>query len=427
MTMVSVMKKVTLFVMVAALAVAVVACQGAVGPKGDTGATGAKGETGAQGPAGETGPQGEQGPPGTSDNEPPMLKAPFKPVYLALGGTGVKRMSDAIDLAAQFMDPESLTLGFKAESNDKTVATAAVAAGKLTVTAKKVGSTSVTVSVYDNVNDPVSATIPVTVVASNESPTVNISAGNETANLAELQKKLFVSSGTAVRTISAVVNTGAAGTLVDIPSAVVTIGAAGAADDIVSIMVAPGTKANTWDVSITPLKPGVQRVMIDIADIFGVESMPDTPDDPATTDTNEAAVLAPISFLAIVNTPPKLALAMPDKVMSRSNTGGLDQTFTYTVATYFDIGETGAEEVATGDLTATPPTLTSDDACVFSTSPDQGTTGVTRAPVDVAESLTSVAIAANTLATGTTSFTLTITCSDDEASVSDSATITVRP
>ena len=73
------------------------------------------------------------------------------------------------------------------------------------------------------------------------------------------------------------VNTGAAGTLVDLPTPVVTMGKAGATDDILSVAVAPGTKPNTWDVSITPLKPGVQLVKIDVADIFGVEAMEDTP------------------------------------------------------------------------------------------------------------------------------------------------------
>ena len=67
MTMVSVMKKVTLFMMVLALAVSLAACQGAVGPagpKGDTGATGPKGDTGDTGTTGPEGPQGPQGEPG---------------------------------------------------------------------------------------------------------------------------------------------------------------------------------------------------------------------------------------------------------------------------------------------------------------------------------------------------------------------------
>ena len=58
MTMVSVMKKITLFMMVLALGVAMVACQGAVGP------TGPKGDQGVQGDKGDQGDQGDQGDPG---------------------------------------------------------------------------------------------------------------------------------------------------------------------------------------------------------------------------------------------------------------------------------------------------------------------------------------------------------------------------
>lgn len=58
MTMVSVMKKVTLFMMVLALAVSLAACQGAVGPKGDPGDTGTPGTPGDKGDPGDRGPMG---------------------------------------------------------------------------------------------------------------------------------------------------------------------------------------------------------------------------------------------------------------------------------------------------------------------------------------------------------------------------------
>ena len=64
MTMVSVMKKVTLFMMVLALAVSLAACQGAVGPKGDDGAKGDTGAKGDQGDQGDKGDKGDQGDPG---------------------------------------------------------------------------------------------------------------------------------------------------------------------------------------------------------------------------------------------------------------------------------------------------------------------------------------------------------------------------
>ena len=150
-------------VVVLAALVVLSGCQGAVGPAG---------AAGAAGPAGPAGTTGTTGTPGTTDNAPPTLKTPIPTVYLALGGTGAKKASDPITLSAHFTDAEAQSLDFKAESTDKTVATAKAAAGVLTITAKKVGTTEVTVSVYDSVNDPVTATIPVTVVAVNEKPTV---------------------------------------------------------------------------------------------------------------------------------------------------------------------------------------------------------------------------------------------------------------
>ena len=162
-----------------------------------SGCQGAVGKAGPAGPAGEPGTTGTTGTPGTTDNAPPTLKTPFETVYLALGGTGVKKASDPITLSAHFTDVEAQSLDFKAASTDKTVATAKVAAGKLTIKAQKVGTTSVTVSVYDSVNDPVTATIPVTVVAINEKPTVTVSTtvctvSVRTMNDTELHKKLFV-------------------------------------------------------------------------------------------------------------------------------------------------------------------------------------------------------------------------------------------
>ena len=437
-------------VVVLAALVVLSGCQGAVGKAGPAGPAG---------PAGEPGTTGTTGTSGTTDNAPPTLKTPIPPVYLALGGTGVKKTSDSITLSAHFTDVEAQSLDFKAASDDKTVAKAKVAAGKLTIEAQKVGTTSVTVSVYDSVNDPVTATIPVTVVAINEKPTVTWTGeGTDDApgDIAALQKKLFVLDGTVVRTISAVVNTGLAGTLVDLPIPVVAItNAAGVkvkvADAIVSVTLARGTKPNTWDVSITPLKPGVQEVMIDVADIFGVEAEEDM--EAVETDVNanppvppdqamDAMVVAPITFTATVNTPPTLALAMPDKILSHagSATAPFLATFTYTVETYFNLDDKGITEVLTSP---TAPAVLRDDVCVFSTNPVQPIAPVAATETSMAQIdrepdastdadtadplLVSVEVDAATPALATGTITLTITCSDDEASVSSSATITVRP
>ena len=63
MEKVNAMKKVALFMMVVGIAVALAACQGAVGPAGDDGETGSEGP---QGDPGDTGPQGPQGDPGVN-------------------------------------------------------------------------------------------------------------------------------------------------------------------------------------------------------------------------------------------------------------------------------------------------------------------------------------------------------------------------
>jgi hypothetical protein len=283
-----------------------------------------------------------------------------------------------------------------------------------------------------------------------------------------LQKKLFVSSGTVVTTISAVVNTGAAGTLVDLPTPVVAITTTtgvkvAAADAILSVAVAPGTKPNTWDVSITPLKPGVTQVRIDVADIFGVESIEDikpmaeTVSGGNVVDATPAMVMAPIMFTATVNTPPTLGPAMPDKILSHSGTDAslIPAEFEYAVATYFNLEDKGVGTANIAEVTLPPAVNTAevprDDTCVFSTNPVQPTgaedpadlaTAADMAQVsgtmvgggedDDVKYLSAVIVDADTdeadnLAAATGTITLTITCSDDEASVSSSATITVRP
>ena len=78
--------------MAMALAVAMVACQAAT-PK--PGAKGDPGDPGAPGPA---------GPAGTTDNEQPMVTKPLPMVYLAMVGTGAKKMTDGLDLSKHFSE-----------------------------------------------------------------------------------------------------------------------------------------------------------------------------------------------------------------------------------------------------------------------------------------------------------------------------------
>ena len=84
MEKVSAMKKVALFLMIVGLAVALVACQGAVGPKGDDGADGADGTQGGQGPAGTGAFQGVSNPDAVLYNDEALKTGE---VALIAGGT----------------------------------------------------------------------------------------------------------------------------------------------------------------------------------------------------------------------------------------------------------------------------------------------------------------------------------------------------
>ena len=123
MEKVNAMKKIALFLMIVGLAVAMVACQGAVGKAGDGGATG---------PTGPTGPPGRDATP----NTPPALKADktLGTQWLAFAGrpgsdantTGIQKVS-VIPISTYFEDPEgvaSLTYSLADRSaDDKKVVT----------------------------------------------------------------------------------------------------------------------------------------------------------------------------------------------------------------------------------------------------------------------------------------------------------------
>ena len=456
----SVIKRIALLSMVAALAVAMVACQGAVGPKGDTGA---KGDTG---PAGKEGPKGDPGADGTSDNSPPMASA-LPDVYIALGGTGVTpNKMKSIDLNKHFTDTESAQIDFKAMSSDPTVASVAsgvLSMGMLKVTGKKAGTAMITVHAYDNVNDPVAETINVTVVNLNSAPTGTVPASETTKLGAILYKK----NGQIVRTISATTNPGPAGTLEDSvkatvkywpngtvagvttgPTRRIPIGGVGnvpaddtpnevkAADAKVSVSIVPGTKAGTWDVTMIPNKEGAEIVVVYFEDMFG------------------SSVMAG-EFKAHVNTVPKLASGNPMEDVTLyhngSATGPRFSEVTFTIADHFD-------GIAALDAmnTAQPPAPISDASCSVTTTQPISEAGHADSGDDVTATVTAAHMAVVTLnhvqgstftpatadvdvlstvvvnaasATGAAAqgqFVVTITCEDDELSVHDSATITVR-
>ena len=426
--------------MAMALAVVMVACEGAVGPAGKDGKDGA---TGPAGPAGPAGPQGEDG---VSDNTPPMV-ATMPSVYIALGGTGVTPMKmKTLDLSNYFTDDESAQIDFKATSSDPTVASVGsgvLPMGMLTVTGKKAGTAAITVHAYDNVNAPVSGTINVTVVNLNSAPTGTVPA----SALEKLGEIIYKKNGQIVRSIEAATNAGPAGsTVTDSVKAVVkywptTVTAANrvtiadgtevtpaneikAADAKVSVEITAGTKAGSWDVAMTPNKEGKETVVIYFEDKFGSQVMAG-------------------EFTAHVNTAPKMATgnSMEDTTIYHGGTGTRPETVTFMVTDYFDgidgldtppaTGETAYTVDAHCSVTTSAPLhitghpVDSTNSSPAVTASEGDLALVTATYTDTAVALV-VLVSAATPADGQGQFDVTITCEDDEESVSDSATITVR-
>jgi hypothetical protein len=411
-----VMKRIALVMMVLALAVAMVACQGAVGKAGEDGEDGATGATGAT---------GAQGPAGTSNNDPPTLKTPIMPVYLAINGTG-RTVNKTIKLGSHYTDTETLILGFKATSSDPLVASvpAAITDGTLVITPKTPGMATITLSVYDGVNDPVPGMIEVRVVNSNAAPTIP-STPLSVADLADLAMLTYVSEGAVVRTVTIAATAGGAGTFDDVVTLTAEPGITGSTDDIATVAVSAGSKKDEWNVSITPLKGGSQSVSVTASDRFGAKAMP-------------------FMFTVKVNTVPTLReTKMPDATVSHL---GAVKTKAYTIADHF------ATETDTTCTFSTSPAQPAGDrdandsrmddvvtvAAMARVSGDdvQSAVGANMMPLTVVTvdadasgpdlgtpAATSTLVAGTP--TGTGSFDLTITCADDEDSVADTARITV--
>ena len=144
---VSVIKKIAFLVMTMALAVALVACSGAVGKPGAAGAAGEPGEPGKAAPVG------------------PVAVGTIPDLPLIVEGTAM------VDLNDVFNEPESEALIFTATPVAAAIATAAVGAkGILTVTAVAVGNTKVTVIAKDPGGLQAKQTFDVTVTAKPPEP-----------------------------------------------------------------------------------------------------------------------------------------------------------------------------------------------------------------------------------------------------------------
>jgi hypothetical protein len=145
---VGVVKKITFLFMTIGLAVALVACQGAVG------------KTGEPGPKGEP---GKPAPPAPAANLAPQARSlTFDAMHLREGGD-----ADTVNVVSNFYDPDgddaALVLSFSVEQTARFV-DVALDAGVLTITPVDAGEAVITVTATDAGGLPASATLTVTVV-----------------------------------------------------------------------------------------------------------------------------------------------------------------------------------------------------------------------------------------------------------------------
>ena len=351
------------------------------------------------------------------------------------------------------------------------------AVGVGTVAAAKSATATITVEAYDGVNAPVTASFDVVVVASNSAPSVtgvdpinnlvdtpevDADAGNNVAASPAVKNKLYKVAGTITRTFKATVDPGSIGTEKETLKFRTIVGTVAATDDVVSVTAPVNVGINTYSVDITALKPSVSELLTDATDvqIFAEDSF-----------GAEAFVT---SFKVTVNRPPTELFDLPNVVLYRGGTAGTTtealkwdirannqvQGVMYTLDQYFgdlELDASNADETLAGDTT-----------CTFSTSPKQptgrmasasGATLVVTADLATAATLatvnngalvdgtvadltsltdvlasngmdtTSAMVVVNSgagLAAGEGSLTLTITCHDIDARVSNSAQIVVR-
>jgi hypothetical protein len=390
----------------------VVACQGPAGLQG------------APGDKGEAGPVGEMGAPGdpTLANALPSLIKEFPAVRLEdTGGTSTSRM---FDLSTHFKDEETLYLTFSAKTDKDKIATVELSAvpttgpqNTLKIIGVAKGKAIVTVTAYDGVNDPLSAVIDVSVVEDNSPPTIDAPAITGgllplfTAALDPLALgKLYLSgpySGAESFKFSAQISTGEMGTTEDGDSAkfVVMYGDPDliATSTIATASVSPApTSASLveYTVTVTPLKAGMETetITIFVEDGFGVKT--EVGDFPVTVNTPPALVLDS----------DKVPVTMDDVTLYVSGTGPAGpmvlrpSMVIYTAEDHF---------VVEAD----------DTVCAYVTNPTVLPTGL--AAMMVNADAATIAVVANSLPNGR-SFQLTISCSDKEATVSDSATITIH-
>ena len=125
----SVIKRIALFLMVVGLAVATMACQGAVGKTGDTG---------------DTGPPGPPGEPPEPVNLAPIPTVPFATVMLMDGGA-----AKPVDAAPHFHDPEEEALSYSATVAPAGIVSVTQEGSVFTITPDAAGDAVITVTATD--------------------------------------------------------------------------------------------------------------------------------------------------------------------------------------------------------------------------------------------------------------------------------------
>jgi hypothetical protein len=318
-----------------------------------------------------------------------------------MAGTGVMTKSDSTDLSKNFKDAERINLEYRVKSSsDEAVATAKVVMDKmLEVTAKGVGSATITVEALDGVNPPVEGTFGVTVVESNTAPTSTLFSQDE-ALPAALEPLLYISSGALKVTINSDARAGAASGIDDELIFDAKMGAAGTDDDIISFSVVPGSTVGTWDVTLTPLMSGKQRVRVAITDKFG----------------SAVATVNRWTFTATVNTPPSLEKEAEDMTIVAAATATA-----FSLAEHFDVSvkasslgpDPTSENDPTLETASTQGATDSPAVCSAATVPDQGAISISPG---------SFSLPNDNVGT----YDLTVTCQDAESAVHTTAKITVR-
>ena len=324
-----------------ALAVALVACQGAAGTPGPAGPPGPPGEPAPTTPTTPTDPTTPTEPAGPT-GAAPVVSTPFTPVYLALEGTG-RALSKTITLDSHITDSDS-HLKFTASSSDATIAklgAMTVNSRSVAITAVRVGTVTITVEARDGDNPALMAQIPVTVVRNNAQPTTN---DLSKADRDELEKRLYVADGPRTDTVTVVASAGGTSTeaLEDsIADFKVVVGTDDkGVDDLVTVSVTKGTGTNKYDIKVTP-KPKVLNV--DVAKMQPVKIYP--------KDMFEAPSSEAWEFMAMFNTPPRVlddsidtirlvrpftAAPATDLVALDLNPAGVVSGTTIKISDYFD-------------------------------------------------------------------------------------------